>query len=956
MELWIFVIISLILLYVILEIIYNEIELIKMVALIFAFFFSGYSVISGIFFLLDKFSFYNVLIVQIIVELFVIGVNRKRISKMKIVFEKKDTVLLIVLGILFCLTSEKFELYGTGQDQGLYQVEAIELYMGNYEVQHDFEEYGILENEEDRQAYKEMVHKVITGYYPLKGRDWPTVNEEEILSDVSGMYHGVQTFPAMLALMGKLIGLENMVQVQTVFYLCTISLFYYFTQKLNSSRILKILMTVLVGISPLILWLSKAFYTEMFLTMLISLYLCLLVEKEHKALIAIPWIAFLFVHVSGVIYLPVFILINLLSYLKDRNKEWIYANVLSAVGLYIGYLSMSVIAPQYFFDNCARLYYGNLITKYNFMNWILLIAILIIVISCLLLILSGNIKEKINSLAKKIIFSNVVPILIFLAIIFWIYYGIKMGYLSEQGSGLTWYYGNGLEVFTHLTIYAFSMATGYFLIPFIIYKMIRNWKGLMENEFGWELGLLFIYLVIIQSILFRKEIQYYYYYSRYLALYIPIICAIGILCLSSWKKKWIVGFAVLSFIPIVIFDKSVIENKDDTIWEWEVLFDLENAIEDNSAIIMEKELQKSMGTQVRALTNCSIFPVFDDVNEQIELLQKNYDYVYYLSGDENAGISNEDEINEDRLQIVYKDSYICSNNGVIKEWHFPISVKKTEEQIALYEIDQIVTIGISENRIGVKNGSKLDEYIQSSGVGGIVAFGPYISLSQGIYKLRIPIEILKYTDETIGSFKCYNEYGKNSIVESIALSDCLKENEKGTYIEVEFTLYETQEKLEFIISAKEGSIFRIFSYDITKLSSEPGEKDNGINIDILSNKIGTIKGLKQNDYIESKGEKGLVMFGPYISLEKGFYSLEIPIDILDYVDGKIGYFYSYNDSGKNILIEKVPIGEYLKEDENRTYLKYFFELKEDQENIEFVVQAIEGSVFRIHSYKITPLE
>lgn len=655
-----------------------------------------YAVVSGLFFMADQFSFVHVLEAMFLLSApFTIycAVRLGKISGWIRPCPYRRFLLLsaLIVGTVF-LSCSKFELFSTAQDQGLYQAEALELYMGNFEVEHDFEEYQVLEKEEDKKVYLQMVGGGIPGYYALAsgGIQIDPFNEEERKSDVSGMYHGVQTFPALLALGGKLFGLENMMQIQTVFLICSVLLLYFALCNLQIP--LKFLLPSLTVflISPLVLWVSKTSLTEMVLTMFMSLYLFLLTEADteiKRLLSALPLVGFAFVHVSFLLLYPVFVGINMLLYLKRRCREYLPANVIVSTGLCLGYFMMSRITPIYFYGNCARLYIGKLITADNFLIWVFAGAFFVCAVSAAL---SGVKKVEVADrgfAAAERFLPAAVLVLLGICLCF----VIVPGYFREPDiNWFTSYYGQGFGgAFVHSALYAFALATGFAVFAALLVVLIFRCRIFFENVTELCVALLFVYCILFQSAFIRKEVYYYYYYSRYLAFYIPIISMVLAIVLKRLKnlKKLIVWTVFLvSFGTMLVFDVPLLVSKDETYLEWETLMDLKAQMDENSAVILENETAMLLGVQVRALTGAAIFPVFEDVSNELSLLLKHYSRVYYIP--DNPG-RLESGFNPDDFVVKYRDTYLHwdgAEQGTVPVGLFPVDFHRTRRELALYQL------------------------------------------------------------------------------------------------------------------------------------------------------------------------------------------------------------------------------------------------------------------------------
>ena len=776
-----------------------------------------YVIISGFFFWLDAFSFVGVLVTMLVI-LVPLACCTLRIDRtgIKQLCRSRELQLVevAIIAVTILLSGKNFELYESGQDQGLYQAEAIELYTGSFEVEHDFEEYHILESEQSKAAYYKMVTEDIGGYYALSDCHYVEFDETERLSDVSGMYHGVQTFPAILALGGRLFGLENMIQIQTVFLACSALLLYFAMCSMGLPMDRRLGVLAIFLLSPLVLWVSKTAFTEMLLTLCISLYLFLLTQgdsPQKRLLLALPLVAFSYVHVSFLLIYPVFMLVDILLYFHSGKREYLWVNVLVSMGLTTGYFMMTRIGPEYFYKNVSRLFWKNIITADNFLCWISLGAVFVSVFSLCLVRLKNpeDIYKKISEYCK--LSSVVIPLLLAAVCL----HTVILGYFRTPEDGwhdyLCQYYGSGfLGAFTHSALFAFAMATGFFVLPCVLWYGMRRGRGGVVPPFEAAVYILLIYCVLFQSAFIRKEIYYYYYYSRYLVFYIPIICIAFAVVLQHEKKRGLWGVLAGSLICAMIFDVPLLTQNDQTMLEWESLIDLDAVVQDDAAIMIDPNVIRLIGPTLKALTGESIFPVMSDLGGEVEILRAHYKNVYYLSsGFTSVGILLE----ENGFDQVYHDQYVYQTTGVTEDGHFPLRYPAETRELILYQFGQGRNTAISMSSIGVKNAERSTDFIRSTGAPGLVIYGPYVALTQGDYCFEVPIEIERQQDQSLGD--CYIGTvveGEASILDRMPVEVFLVQDDQGTCLRVPFHLDQFTEKIEFKIDATEGSVFRVYPY------------------------------------------------------------------------------------------------------------------------------------------------
>ncbi len=660
--------------------------LLERIALTVAGFFGVYGVISGICFFFDIFTFENVLILQLIALLSFVLFNSRKQKRLRKPQGTVDKALLIILGIALLFTCRKFQVYNLGQDQGVYQIEAIQLISGECSVRHDFKEYKILRDDEDKEAYKHMIHKTLTGFYTEAEGDYPTINPEKVTSDVSGVFHGTHTYSAMLGLWGKLFGIEYMMHLSTLLYLCAIILVYYSIGHICRKQSTQIILSTLLAISPLVLWISKSSLSEMPLTLFMAMYMYIFTHPTmKKAWLGLPLVGFAFLHVSYLHVLPGFIVVHLYMYIKQKDNGYLISNIESAVGLAAGYTMMAYTAPQYFYDNLARIYIGDLLCEDNFMIWMYVIAVALIAMSVFFLV---DKNEKICSVFEKSLdkwLGPAIKIFVCLCLVIFLYYWFDMGFVKESEEKMKLYYGSGLAAGGHLTIWAFMMATGYLIIPILTYYLLRHFNVFADTKVKGIL-LLFVYTVFFTSVFVRKEIQYYYYYSRYLVFYIPFILCLGAIVIEQMKPKLTYMIGVVSILLCIPFSTALVYNDDDTNMTWEIFFDLQEAIKPSSAVIVDGNyLTRVAALNIRATEECGIFPVFPDFMGQVELLSRHYDNVYYLADNTRAIYKLTDVVPVN--EVVYRDRYLSEKIKVdsSKETYaLEKNFTETPKEIVLY--------------------------------------------------------------------------------------------------------------------------------------------------------------------------------------------------------------------------------------------------------------------------------
>ena len=232
----------------------------------------------------------------------------------------------------FVLVAMKHELFGMGQDEGVYQTVAINFLNGVTDRQQDFPEYHTL-SEAQQETFRNSVYSYLVGY-DIGSRAYPDTVYDLSVSPVSGIYHGIPTYASLLAMWGKLFGMAQMQDVQTVFYGCTIFLVFFLCRNLKLRRSSTALACAAAAASPVVIWVAKSALTEGFLSVLMVLFLYFLTDEEHPRrqwMSILPVVVFSCFHVSIYTILPLFVVLYGGMFWLTRRKSFAILMPLSVV-------------------------------------------------------------------------------------------------------------------------------------------------------------------------------------------------------------------------------------------------------------------------------------------------------------------------------------------------------------------------------------------------------------------------------------------------------------------------------------------------------------------------------------------------------------------------------------------------------------------------------------------------
>lgn len=629
-------------------------------------YFSIYFIFSGLLFWLDVFSIEKVIVMIIIAG---VAFNLFKFMGHKSIEVDFDLKLYLIptIIIIFALpfTISKYEFFGMGQDEGVYQTQAIQFMYGFNDIQRDFEEYHMLESLQAKEEFGISLNDDLIGLYNYDP-SLPFASQDKELSEVSAVFHGIPTFPALLALFGKMFGLRHMSDVQTIFYICSIYLIYFIFMDLNIKRTNRTVCTILFAVSPLILWVSKSALTEIGLVclMLAFIYGFLSLKKEKIYLSLVPLSGIAFFHLTIYTMFPLFVLIFAALYIYRCEKVYLIAlvifNSMFAAGIF---MTMMVAGTYTFTYNLWPIYRLPGISQKNVI-WVFAGMIILTYILCITLCFLKNKLYLIKNLYLHLRYSLVRIVLISGVL----YQGIIIMTQREK-------YQGGVNTFKHLTLTGYGFAVG-IIIPavagvlwiFLAKKVLKDIRSdIIFSLFG--------YCILFYSCFMRKDIAYYFYYGRYLAPYVSIVLIFSAIVLNDLSRNMVVGMGLLSICILLPYERVLLMEKDDTRITWDALEGIIGNIQSETPVVIDSENMKFFYLTIRAMTSARCFPATDEVLREIESESEGY---YYISNE---------EIPAKDAHLVKKEKFQLSedNNVYDGKWiPFPLDVTKENMSKSLW--------------------------------------------------------------------------------------------------------------------------------------------------------------------------------------------------------------------------------------------------------------------------------
>ncbi len=612
-----------------------------------------------------------------------------RRKKLSVSFHLKNEIPVFIIVLLTVpLVLSKNEFFGMGQDQGVYQTQAI-LFMNGYtDVSIDLEEWYATEDPDEIARYEEATSaSSLTGFYRYLDRsELSGIQSKNSTSENEGVLHGIPTFAALLALWGSLFGMANMQGINTVIYICVIFILFYICENLSVGLMGKVTAMGIYAISPVVIWTNKSALTETVFTLIFICYLyCILrlrdTEKQMQYALGSAFciVTLSFFHVSVFVFMPLFVLVYLGLWYFCRERACLGAMILSTLGYLAGFWMMYTVATQYTADNYKVIYYG-FIGYSTICQVVTAVCVAVVLLGLLLLLIRKPLPLLRLPASGTSFFVKLLCVVMACLALYRCY--LKSERMIRQ--------------LPNVTLGAFLIVCG-IVVPLIVYLSVffatRGWLETFERVI---LLVFFTYCILFYSALFRPWTTHYYYYARYLTMFVPLLALMGGILLDKaarWQGILAVAVSVLILLP---YDWCLATQKDDTRIEWSVLTELAAEIDsDDSVIIADDTLFRWFYFTLKAMTGADIYPAYDeeDLTDQLSSLEETDGDVFVLvrKSDtelaEDAGlvqvitlVSNASEDKNANL-----DDYWNVNHSKLLQ--LPFTFNQTKRTVVLYQAE-----------------------------------------------------------------------------------------------------------------------------------------------------------------------------------------------------------------------------------------------------------------------------
>lgn len=628
-----------------------------------AFFFCEYISVSIFYLLINHFQIIYVLSTIFLANLMILFLFRKN-DVYGVRKNKEDYVILILLLILLVFSKEKSEDIRTNSDMGIYVQRAITLMSEDTGCFRRINEIGTISSKVDEGIL--VIQDQLQGLYRYDSQKYE--------------YHGLPTFPAFLALFGKMFGMYKWTYALDYLFTIVILCFFYACKKIGKIEEAKYIPITFFCFAPLYLYISKVTLSENLFVAALGIAILKAALEKNKVNIIYCSIALGllgFMHISMFIYFPMIFLTLFIFNVLDKNNYWGYINIIQSV-LYIVSLFFAC-KETYIYTNNQFALLGRIFgIKENPaipISIILAVGVLFLIGLQIVTIYKKYIKNNINKLYKTINFKIILAVWILIIAAGSCINGYMLGYSDKfiEGGG-TWhlrsvYANNGIISLLHLNIVTIFMATCYITIPIIIIHLFRIRE---DNSYLNIIMILWLYSISIY-IFVSIDTPNHYYSARYFCnMIMPITI---ILCSLLIKSKKLL-FVMLAFSIAISLPFNIVLKKNSAFYgEFEILQETLETIPEKSLVFVREE---------DALTNTILVNSLREINNNLvynlkdkEEVLKEFDGVAYVITTENID-KNRNDIKLDKTFQHF------GNIGSLEG--YPLSVSKSDVHLAIYQI------------------------------------------------------------------------------------------------------------------------------------------------------------------------------------------------------------------------------------------------------------------------------
>ena len=242
------------------------------------------------------------------------------------------------------------------------------------------------------------------------------------------------------------------------------------------------------------------------------------------------------------------------------------------------------------------------------------------------------------------------------------------------------------------------------------------------------------------------------------------------------------------------------------------------------------------------------------------------EYAFYFSG-------LEPEVLADAV-LEWLDQYKNGKAPKSEEMHWLTWKQSTENLLDVmlndkwykkWMPDKVLRYWGSDSRLGTEIGVRTGQNVKSSAQMGYLTYGPYVPLEAGHYRLDISGSI-EYCDLS----SAHVDVVANNGTLVIAKEEFFNQSLNGLLISIELQLVLACTDLQVRIWVNENAVAVISMIEI-----EPCVPNSLLRIPATDARFGTQVGSRDGAAIETTGNEGYLLYGPYISLPIGKYKITV---------------------------------------------------------------------------------
>jgi hypothetical protein len=361
--------------------------------------------------------------------------------------------------------------------------------------------------------------------------------------------------------------------------------------------------------------------------------------EQYRPLSCIAVAVFAVLHITIYVFMPLFVVIYYYLFLKNRKKSYMVSAIVSIAAYLGGFYMMYITSREYTYGNYDRMYHFG-INSSNLKMFVTVFCIAAMIFTALLMFVipafksfaSGKNGKQSKAATYIIVYAAVIVSLI------GCFYSIHKSTFPLNGQ----------------TIFDYWLASGMLCIPVILAGAFINPGIFRKNDSIVVLSAMFLYCVVIYSIVFKREVIYYNYYGRYIVPYVSVIVVLAAYVFYQLRLSFVTGKNVqrayktdfVSFIFVMIvtavlspYTAVAAIQQDETEVQWSTLQELQDNIavtteQEKTAVILDESLARQFMLPVKYATSADIYFCSDNVTEQIRNLKQQYSRVYYLTDEE----------------------------------------------------------------------------------------------------------------------------------------------------------------------------------------------------------------------------------------------------------------------------------------------------------------------------------